>query len=139
MDVYYNLKLNPYKTESIIFGSKRQKDKLEECFRIDLLSSPLCPVVSVKNMGLWFDSNFSLFRHVQNVCKNCFVKLHDFRNVRRFLSHDVSVLVANGLVSSRKDYCISFSGASPNSIYVSYSASKIVQPELYQTPVDTPV
>ena len=32
-----------------------------------------------------------------------------------------------------------FSGASPNSIYANYSASKIVQPELYQTPGDTPV
>ena len=32
-----------------------------------------------------------------------------------------------------------FSGASPSSIYASYSASKIVQPELYLTPVDTPV
>ena len=32
-----------------------------------------------------------------------------------------------------------FSGASPSSIYVNYSASKLVQPELYQTPVDTPV
>ena len=32
-----------------------------------------------------------------------------------------------------------FSGASPSSIYTNYNASKIVQPELYQTPVDTPV
>ena len=32
-----------------------------------------------------------------------------------------------------------FSGASPNSIYANYSASKIVQPEFIQTPVDTPV
>ena len=31
-----------------------------------------------------------------------------------------------------------FSGSSPSSIYVNYSASKTVLPELYQTPVDTP-
>ena len=31
-----------------------------------------------------------------------------------------------------------FSGASPSSIYLNYSASKTVLPELYQTPVDTP-
>ena len=31
-----------------------------------------------------------------------------------------------------------FSGASPSSIYVNYSASKTVLPELCQTPVDTP-
>ena len=54
---------------------------------------------------MWFDSDFSLSKHVQNVCKSCFVKLRDFRHVRRFLTHDVSVLVANALVSSQLDYC----------------------------------
>ena len=99
------LKLNPDKTEFIIFGSKRQRDKLKACFPIDILGSLLCPVDSVRNLGMWFDSDFSLSKHVQNVCKSCFVKLRDFRHVRRFLIHDVSVLVANALVSSRLDYC----------------------------------
>ena len=54
---------------------------------------------------MWFDSDFSLSKHVQNVCKSCFVKLHDIRHVRRFLTHDVSVPVANALGSSRLDYC----------------------------------
>ena len=71
------LKLNPDKTEFIIFGLKRQRDKLKACFSIDILGSPLCPVDSVKNLGVWFASDFSLSKHVQNVCKSCFVKLHD--------------------------------------------------------------
>ena len=127
------LKLNPDKTEFIIFGSKRQRDKLKACFPIYILGNSLCPADLVKNLGVWFDSDFSLSKHVQKVCKSCFVKLCDFRHVRRFLTHDVSVLVANALVSSRLDYCNS------SSIYANYSASKIVQLELYQTPVDTPV
>ena len=53
------------------------------------------------------DSDFSLSKHVQNFCKSRFVKLCDFRHVRWFLTHDVSVLVVNALVSSRLDYCIS--------------------------------
>ena len=32
-----------------------------------------------------------------------------------------------------------FSGASRSSIYANYSTSKVVQLELYETPVDTPV
>ena len=99
------LKLNPDKTEFIIFGSKRQRDKLKACFPIDILGNSLCPADSVKNLGVWFDSDFSLSKHVQNVYKSCFVKLRDFRHVRRFLTRDVSVLVANALVSSRLDYC----------------------------------
>ena len=54
---------------------------------------------------MWFDSDFSLSKHVQNVCKSYFVKVCDFRHVRRFLTHGVSVLVANALVSSWLDYC----------------------------------
>ena len=96
------LKLNP---EFIILGSKRQRDKLKACFPIDILGSPLCPVDSVKNLGVWFHSDFSLSKHVQNVCKCCFVKLCDFRHVRQFLAHVVSVLMSNALVSSQLDYC----------------------------------
>ena len=54
---------------------------------------------------MWFDSDFSLSKHVQNVCKSCFVILRDFRHVRWFLTHDVSMLVANALVGGRLDYC----------------------------------
>ena len=95
------LKLNPDKTEFIIFGSKRQRDKFKAFFPIDILGSPLCPVDSGRNLGVWFDSDSSLSKHVQNVCKSYFVKLRDFRHVRRFLTHEVSVLVANARVSSR--------------------------------------
>ena len=50
---------------------------------------------------MWFDSDFSLSKHVQNVCKSCFVKLCDFRHVTQFLTQDVS----NALVNSWLDYC----------------------------------
>ena len=53
------LKLNPDKTEFIIFGLKRQRDKLKACFPINILGSLLCPVESAKNLGVWFDSDFS--------------------------------------------------------------------------------
>ena len=53
---------------------------------------------------MWFNSDFSLFIHVQNVCKSCFVQIRDFRHVRWFLNHDVSVFVTNVHVRSRLDY-----------------------------------
>ena len=78
---------------------------MKACFPIDILGSQLCPVDPVKNLGVWLDSDFLFSKHVQNVCKSCFVKLRDFRHVRRFLTHDVFVLVANALLSSQLDYC----------------------------------
>ena len=99
------LKLNLDKTEFILFGSKRQRERLNVCFTIDILCNPLHPTKSVRNLGVWFDSDFSFSKHVQNVCKSCFIQLRDFRNIRQFLTHDAAVSVTNSFVSSRLDYC----------------------------------
>ena len=99
------LKLNPDKTEFLLFGTKKQRERLNVCFPIDILGNPLHPTKSVRNLGVWFDSDFSLSKHVANVCKSCFIQLRNFRNIRQFLTHDAAVLVANAFVSSRLDYC----------------------------------
>ena len=99
------LKLNPDKTEFILFGSKKQRKRLNACFPIDILCNPLHPTESVKNLGVWFDSDFSFSKHVQNVCNGCFSQLRDFRNIRQFLTQDAAVSIANAFVSSRLDYC----------------------------------
>ena len=99
------LKLNPDKTEFILFGSKKQRERLNVCFPIDILGNPLHPTDSVRNQGVWFDSDFSFSKHVQNVCKSCFIQLRDFRNIRQFLTHNAAVSVANAFVSGRLDYC----------------------------------
>ena len=61
------LQLNPYKTELIIFGSNRQRDRFKTCFPIDTLDNPICPGKSVKDFSVNFDSHFSMSKHVQNV------------------------------------------------------------------------
>ena len=130
------LKLNPDKTGFIVFALKRQKDKLKAYFPATTLGSSLCPAESVKNLGVWFNSDFFLFsKHVQNICKSCFVQLIDFRHVGWFLTHDASLLVTHTLVSIQLDYCNSHF-RSLSLIFIKFSASKIVQLESYQIPVD---
>ena len=99
------LKLNPDKTEVILFGSKKQRERLYACFPIDILGNHLHPTESVRNLGVWFDSDFSFSKHVQNVCKGYLSQLRDFRNIRQFLTQDAAVSVANAFVISRLDYC----------------------------------
>ena len=69
------------------------------------LGHPLHPTESFRNLGVWFDSDFSFSKHVQNVCKGNFSQLRDFRNIRQFLTQDAAVSIANAFVSSRLDYC----------------------------------
>ena len=133
------LKLNHDKIEFIIFGSKRQRDKLKACFPIDILGSPLCPVDSVKNLGMWFHSDFSWGKHVQNVCKVVFLNsiISDMSGgffLMMLLCLWLMLLLVVGWITATY-----FSGASPSSIYGNYSVSKTVHPELYQTRDDTPV
>ena len=99
------LKLNPDKTEFILFGSKKQRERLKACFPTDILGNPLHPTESVRNLGVWVDSDFFFSKHVQNVCKGCFSQLRDFRGIRQFLTQDAAVSVANAFVSSQLDYC----------------------------------
>ena len=111
------LKLNPGKTEFVLFSSDRQRAKFSDCFPTDILGSKLCPTDKVRDLGVWFDCSFTFSRHVSSVCKSCFVGLCDFRHIRRYLPKDVAVSIANILVSSRLDYC--------NSLFRSLSCKDI--------------
>ena len=64
------LKLNPDKTEFIVFGSKIHTEKLNKSIPANILGNFLSPVGEVRNLGVWFDSDFSFSRHVQNICKH---------------------------------------------------------------------
>ena len=110
---------------------------MNACFPVDILGSPLCPVDSVKNLGVWFDSDFSLSKHVQNVCKSCFKNSVTSDTSGSFELMMLLYLWLMLLLLVRWITATHFSGVSQSSIYINYSASKIVQPELYQTPVDT--
>ena len=46
------LKLNPDKTELILFGSKKQRERLNACFQINILGNHLQPTESVRNLGV---------------------------------------------------------------------------------------
>ena len=60
------------------------------------------PAVVVKNLGVWFDANLFFADHVRNICKTCFIQIHDLRWVRQYLTDETNALVSNCL-----DYCSS--------------------------------
>ena len=99
------LKLNPEKTEFIVFGSKSQRQKLSSYFPVSIFGSLIHPVDSVRNLGVWFDAEFSFSEHVKRTCKACFLQMRDLCRIRQYLTTEVAVLAANALVSSRLDYC----------------------------------
>ena len=53
-----NFKLNPDKTEFILFASRNVHAELSEVFPANTLDNLLSPDV-VRNLGVWFDSDLS--------------------------------------------------------------------------------
>ena len=66
-------KLNPDRTQFIIFGSHAQFKKLDFHIPVRIFGNSMHPAVVVKNLGVWFDANFSFIYHVHNICKTCFI------------------------------------------------------------------
>ena len=99
------LKLNPDKTEFMLIGNKCHRNKFTSVFPINLLGTDLSPSQYARNLGVTFDADFNFQRHINNVIKSCNYHMRDLRRIRKHLSDDVAVSLANALVSSRLDYC----------------------------------
>ena len=95
------LKLNPDKTKFSIFGSHAQLKKLDPYCKVRIFGNSILPAVVVKSLRVWFDANFSFAGYVNNICKTCFIQMHNLRWVRQYLTDEAAILMGNALVSSR--------------------------------------
>ena len=80
------LKLNPYKTDLIIIGTKQQRNRVINHFPVKLLGSDTFPSDTVRILGVIFDSDFNFRQHISQVCKSCFYHICDLRRIRRHIS-----------------------------------------------------
>ena len=99
------LKLNPEKTEFIIMRQKATRESLAPNSPVPLLQNNISPSVEVKNLGVTYDSDNSFDNHVAKVCRACYYHLRDLRQIRKFLSDETAIFLANAMASSRLDYC----------------------------------
>ena len=88
-----------------MFGSKSQREKLNHSFPVNILGNHISPVDAVRNLGVWFDLDFSFSCHVMKVCKACFASVRDLKRLRGHLTHEAALVAANALVGSHLDYC----------------------------------
>ena len=99
------LKLNPDKTEFIVFGSKVLRNKLSHLFPVNILGNLLSPREKVRNLRVIFHSSFRFSTQVSSICGSSYYHIRDFARIRRNLDKPTAIVVANVLVSSRLDYC----------------------------------
>ena len=99
------LKLNPDKIEFPLILNNLQRSKYLSIFPIELLGVKTYPAKSARNFGVIFDKNINFRSHISAICSSCIYHLRDLRRISHHLDLKSAKLLANGLMSSRLDYC----------------------------------
>jgi hypothetical protein len=98
------LQLNPTKTEILWCSSARRQHQIPTR-PVRVGSASIVPVSSVRDLGVFIDSDVTLKAHVIATVRACFAALRQIRSVRRFLSPQALLTLIRALVVSKVDYC----------------------------------
>ena len=100
------LKLNPDKTEVILFLPKNQMKRFPlESISIRVGPDIIQPVVQIKSLGVILDSTMSMDQHVSSVTSNAWHQLRRISRVRSKITKSVAEMLVNALVTTKLDYC----------------------------------
>lgn len=108
------LKLNDGKTEIIIVKGNLRSNVAAEFGTFELAGAHLHPAVSVRNLGVMFDSSLNFKDHINSLVKSCNYHIRNLYAVRRFLDSDCLVTLVHSFIVSRVDYCNSLFLGLPN-------------------------
>jgi len=109
------LKLNDDKTEFLILGAPKQLKKVPK----PTLQIGECKIEaseSARNIGAIFDSNLSMEKHVNSVCKAAWCQLRRVGAIRKNLSNQATKTLVHALITSKLDNLNSLLYGLPNKI-----------------------
>ena len=102
----FALKINPDKTEVIVFRAPRP---IHSHIAINgtILADGTCVRFSkcVKNLGVHLDSSLQMRTHVDKITSHCYSLLRNIGRIKRFLSQKQREVLVHAVISSRIDYC----------------------------------
>ena len=98
------LKMNESKTEFLILGSKHQLKKIT-IPGMQVGDDVICPVSHVRNLGVIFDKELAMDKHISKICSTAYFHLHNIRTIWKYLTHEAACILVQSLVSSQLDYC----------------------------------
>ena len=99
------LQLNRAKTEFIIFGSNQQLSQLPQGLDIAVGDSHVTPSTSVRNLGVTFENELNMDKHITNVCRQSMAVIRQIGKIRKFITNPITETLVSQLVTSRLDYC----------------------------------
>jgi len=96
------LLLNHHKTDLLRCSRTWGSQAVSE---LVLGGSPVQPLSHVRDLGVQFDDDLSLKKHVDQLTGRCYSQLRHIRSCRRAVTRESAKTVVNSLVVSKVDYC----------------------------------
>ena len=93
------LKLNADKTKVLIFGSRQRLLKVDIPY-IKVGEVDILPVKGARNIGAFLDENLTYKKHIDNMCKSAWYHLNSIRNIRKYLTTEVTTIVIHAFVTA---------------------------------------
>ena len=98
------LKLNDSKTEFMVLGSRFTLPQVpDELKSLTVGNSQVAAQTSARNIGVVFDPQLSMEKHVAKITRICYMALRDIGKIRRYLNEDTTKQLILALVMSRLD------------------------------------
>ena len=98
------LQVNAAKTEFIWFVPPRRRHQLPSVHLV-VGSAQVNPATSVRDLGVYLDSDLSMKSHITRLVCSCFGVLRQIRSIRRSLPRESVLTLVSSLVTSQLDYC----------------------------------
>ena len=98
------LKLHDDETEVLLCGPKARRDQID-CNSLQISEASISFADFVRDLGLIFDSELSMFDHITSVARNCYFQIRLLGKLRPFLTQEAAALIAIATITSRLDYC----------------------------------
>ena len=115
------LSVNPDKTDYLQFNSKN----INVLVSINLNLNTISPSECAKNLGVIFQSDMSMDKHISFVVKTCFHQLHEFRHIRSFIPKSAAIIFANAFIHSRMIIVIVFFMVCQSTQLIAYKNTKL--------------
>ena len=98
------LKMNPDKTEFVVFGGKQQLKKCDEIKHLQCVDKDVNRSGCIKFLGAWLDEELSMCKHISEVTRKCNLTLYNILQIRKYLTKEALTQITLSLVTSKLDY-----------------------------------
>ena len=73
-------------------------------------------VMSVRNLGVIFDSSLKMDMQITKACQNANYRLYNIGRIRKFLSQEATCTIIHAFVTSQIDYCNNLMNGLPDNL-----------------------